>query len=110
MNAKQKQIKDAFFLAERLALEEVERMARSILARHENLDEFVMCMGSWFFTVREGSKMETGYILTSDWNVDETDFKYLKPFANFMGEWDEYLKLTGNPMRFTATGKKITRW
>lgn len=25
-------------------------------------------------------------------------------------EWDEYLRLTGTPMRFTARGKIVTDW
>ena len=28
-------------------------------------------------------------------------------FDEFISEWDEYLKLTGEPMRFTADGPKI---
>ena len=110
MNAKQKEIAKLYAEAEKLALEEVERMARNILAKHKTLDEFIMCMGSWCFSVRDGLKMRTGYIYTSSDYVDHTDLKYLEPFARFMDQWDEYLKLTGTPMRFTATGKKITDW
>jgi hypothetical protein len=32
------------------------------------------------------------------------------PLANVFREWDNIFKLTGEPMRFTATGKKVTDW
>lgn len=80
------------------ALEIVESRAREILCKHSNLDEFIMGMGVWFFTGKDKE------------HFDDRDLAYLKPFAELFYEWDEYLKLTGKPMRFTAYGKKRTDW
>lgn len=80
------------------AVAEVERMARQILLTHPNLNEFIMGMGLACFTDK------------ADNSLDTSDRRYMKPLDDFISEWDEYLKITGEPMRFTATGKKITSW
>lgn len=94
-----KQIMDSYMRSVNLALAEVERRARKLLNDHQNLDEFIMGMGIASFTVKG-----------SEWSVDDTDLKYLKPVLDFIRDWDEYLKLTGEPVRFTATGPRITSW
>lgn len=94
----QKDIRKQYEQVCETATQVVEEQARKILREHPNLDEFVMGMGSWFFTDKEGN------------NLDETDRAYLKPFAEIFYEWDEYLKISGEPMRFTASGKKVTNW
>lgn len=104
-------ISKLFTQAEKLALAEVKQRAREILRTHPSLDEFVMGMGSWSFTIRDSTKMcNDKRILSAGDNVDDNDLKYLRPFARFIDEWDPYLHLTGTPMRFTATGKKVTDW
>jgi hypothetical protein len=80
-----------------LALIEVERLARKILATHPNLTEFVMAMGTATFF--------DGYEHLA---LDER--AYMKPLRDFFDEWNDVLHLAGTPMRFTATGKKITDW
>ena len=97
MNATCKAIEKHYQQAVNLALAEVERLARKILAQHANLDEFVMAMGSVGFS--------DGY---EELAIDER--AYMKPLRDFINEWDGVLKLTGTPMRFTATGKKVTDW
>lgn len=102
MNARWRLVRHHYMEAARLGLQEVEAMARKILREHRNLDEFVMCMGGCFFTMR-----------SSDHNINPEDYdapKYMQPLAKFLGEWDDYLKLTGEPMRFTATGKLQRTW
>lgn len=85
-----------------LALPEVERLARKCLSQNPiKIKEFVMCMGTFFFTD------QTGEVLYS--NIAEKYSGY-KPLNDFICEWDGILKLTGEPMRFTATGIKITDW
>ena len=97
MNATTRAVQRHYLQAEDLALIEVERLARKILVEHSNLDEFVMGMGEAFFS--------DGY---ENLAIDER--AYMKPLRDFIGEWDDVLKLTGTPMRFTATGKKVTDW
>lgn len=92
-------IKYHYDLARDIALAEVEREARRILARHPMLDEFVMGMGIATFTVK-GKEHSLGI----------SERKYMRSLENFISDWDEYLKLTGEPMRFTATGLKRTDW
>lgn len=94
----QTQVLRLFQRAERLALQEVERRARKILAEHPVLDEFVMAMGTAFFNTKDGR------IVTND------DLKYLAPVFDWIDEWDSELHLTGTPMRFTAKGKMVTDW
>ena len=78
-----------------LALTIVEAKARRILAHHRNLDEFVMAMGTYTFTDKNGNSV---------------DYRYLEPFDKFMREWNDCFNLTGEPMRFTAKGKYRRDW
>lgn len=87
--------------ADRLALAELERIARRILRRNKRLDEFVMAMGSATFTIKN-SREQIGY----SWSMP----KYAKPLFDFLDEWDRILRLSGTPMRFTADGAKRTNW
>lgn len=97
--------------AEKIALKIVEQKARKILAQHPNLDEFIMGMGGWFFTTKRGDRIAIDYSINTHTNTCKYEgFKYLLPLEKFLMKYDEYLKLTGNPMRFTAKGKKITDW
>ena len=79
------------------ALIELESIARTILLENNDLHEFVMSMGCWSFTNNDG-------------NIVDADDERLKPIAAMIGKWDDSLKLTGEPMRFTAGGPKITAW
>lgn len=92
-----KDVEKLYLQACETALQLIEQRARRILVQHPNLDEFVMCMGSWFFTRKNGE------------NTLEP-LGYMKPLADIFDEWDNLLKLTGTPMRFTATGKTVTDW
>ena len=87
--------------ARRTALHYIERMARAMLRKHKDLGEFVMGMGTWTFNYKDRSK---GRIA---WNVKHIDNSKL---AKFIEEWDDALKLTGTPMRFTADGPIVTEW
>lgn len=71
-------IEQYFELAEAKALETIEVLARDILRKHKNLDEFIMAMGTWSFT----SKAKTA---PSPWgggnlcshNYTDADFAYM---------------------------------
>ena len=96
-------IEKQFMKASDMASEFVETEARRILREHPALHEFVMAMGIWSFTTREGESYMPGFYTTP---------KYIKNsrLAKFIFQWDEYLKITGEPMRFTADGPTIRNW
>jgi hypothetical protein len=82
--------------ASEIASSEVIRLARKILRSDKTLDEFVMGMGTWFFVDRYGRS----------WG-ELPQFKELKDFIN---KWDKDIRITGEPMRFTADGDIIRNW
>ena len=87
-----------------MALTLIETRARKILAAHSNLDEFVMAMGGWLFT-KKGS----------DDNISDVYREHIPSYArSFLEMMDEFndieLKVTGEPMRFTATGPVVRMW
>lgn len=88
---------DNYNEAQRQALEEVKKQARLILKRNAKFEEFVMGMGTWTFTHRNGNY------------VEEND-KRVKVVADIIYEWDNVLKITGNSVRFTAYGPEVTDW
>lgn len=100
-----------YHAASKLALTLVEKHARQILRDHNKLDEFVMAMGGWFFTYKVGAVDSQGIVIEPgmDRIIHET-LDYMEPVTNIMCEWDDYLKITGEPVRFTAHGTRITHW
>ena len=84
------------------ALYIIEKEARRILNEHDNLTEFVMTMGCAIFIDIDKNTHANYY--------NEQEFDYIKPLWDFIEQFDNILHLTGNPMRFTATGPKITDW
>lgn len=106
-------VADFYEKASDLASDIVEKMARKILTDHNELDEFIMAMGSYFFTYKEGGvdlQPITQKMNKSFSYYYEDSEPYLKPLNDFIGEWDKRLKITGDAMRFTAKGQKITDW
>lgn len=93
------QIYDALRVASELALEYVEHEARKILRKCTTLDEFIMCMGAAFFTDKQGNSLH-------DHEIPKTAFELIV----FIEDVDSELHISGNPMRFTADGEKITNW
>lgn len=91
---------DCISTVTKTALDIVEREARLILQENKDLGEFIMGMGTWFFTTK----------ITGEANYDTDEYTSSGELSEFIAEWDEELCLTGNPMRFTAKGKKRTNW
>ena len=77
---------------------EVERMARQLMVNHPHLIEFVMGMGVASFTDKYGN------------DVEITGINYMKKLDDFLQKFDDDYHITGEPMRFTATGEKVTKW
>jgi hypothetical protein len=113
MKITKKEILKHYMLSANMAAKFVEIEARKILKTHPNLDEFVMGMGGWFFTRKIGTigrhRMK---VIPEESNTIYDNPKYIEhsPLANFLGEWDSDLHITGYPMRFTATGPIRTDW
>ena len=80
--------------ATELCIAQIEIMARNILIKNKKLNEFVMAMGTYFFTYKKGG-------VAHDF---EDSF-----FDEFMDKYSD-LNLTGIPMRFTAKGDVVTDW
>ena len=79
----------------------IEKRARAILRRHSNLHEFVMACGVATFTTKSGIMINV---------ISAGCPKYMDSFGKFVSRCNGYLRMCGNPMRFTVKGKKITTW
>lgn len=105
-------VADYYDKAEKTASEAVEKMARQILREHPELNEFIMGMGTYFFTYKKGGNLHPiSSKMNSSYNYVYYDTEpFLKPLNDFIGEWDSRLNITGDGMRFTADGIKVTDW
>lgn len=104
--------------ADTIAIKKTEKLARTILRNHPHLHEFVMCMGTYFFTAKEKDADGNSKIIDTterrmnasyDYYIVDS-FKYFRALNDFIADWDDTLKITGTPMRFTAKGKIKTNW
>ena len=84
-----------YWKANDLALKKVKKLALNVLNKDNEIDEFIMGMGTYFFTYKYGSHVP--------------DHKY-KKLNFFLMQWDSEFKLTGNPMRFRKDGIVTTDW
>jgi hypothetical protein len=105
----EKEIEKLYFDAGDKAAVFVEEQARAILRKHPSLHEFTMAMGTWFFTVKRSKDRS---LLPGEHAVLHDPPSYIKNsrLASFILKWDEYLKITGEPMRFTADGPVVRDW
>lgn len=125
MNKKQamKKIDDMFAAADDIGIELIESEARKILAADPNLSEFIMAMGSCFFTIKEGGKYDITDMTDEEWDawtesedyvheysgiVDQKNFQ--EEFFDMVAELNEKFNSMGCPMRFTATSNIVTDW
>jgi len=102
----------AYKEAEDKAAAYVEFLARKILAENPELQEFVMAMGTYFFIDRAGETVDTEeQYMGPDYRyyIQDSDTVFAE-LNEFISEWDQHLKITGDAMRFTATGPVITNW
>ena len=94
-------LQEAYDRARSVGLFLVEKYAREVLKDHKELKEFVMGMGTYNFWVADDLQADFGY-LGCNGCVDKLD--------QLMEDWDDVLKLTGEPMRFTADGPVRREW
>lgn len=118
-----KKINDLFAASDDIGIKLIESEARKILAADPNLDEFVMAMGSCFFTIKKGGKYDITDMTDEEWDVwveaddyvheysgivDQQDFQ--KEFFDMVGDLNERFNSMGCPMRFRANTNVITNW
>lgn len=97
----EKDLEKAYNRARSIGLFLVEKYAREVLRDHDWLDEFVMAMGVSNFTVHEH---DFGV------SISEATGETGSELQTLLDNWDDVLKLTGEPMRFTATGPVRREW
>jgi hypothetical protein len=112
-----------FDRASDLAIQLVKDEARKILRADDALDEFVMAMGSCFFTYKRDSKYDIfAYTdeLIDQMDEDNHDWygaydgilhdRFQPKFMDMIDDLDEKFKVCGYPVRFTANSKEVCDW
>ena len=94
-----------------LVLELVELEARKLLARHPNLDEFVMGTGDWYITRKQGSRCRDMTVCYGDDAITlavcpDACPAYAKPLEALIERYEKRLHITSESMAFTAKGPK----
>ena len=102
--------------ARKMAVDEMIRLARVVLREHPRYDECVIAMGTIYFTLKD----DISYNNTVDLYIERMNksygyeyvltYQYFKPLADLLGEWNDVLKLTGEGVRFRATGELKYDW
>lgn len=104
----------------------IEKSAREILKADPDLHEFIMAMGSYFFTAKEGGKYDfntypddesfddymlngKGWISDGSMIMPDTD-EYHSEFCEMVDDLNEKFNSCGEPMRFTATSQIVRKW
>jgi hypothetical protein len=109
--------------ADKLAIDLIKSEARKILQADPNLYEFVMAMGSCFFTIKEGGKYDIKTMTDEEWDewVEADDYvheyngivdseNFHPEFFEMVEELDEKFKCKGYPVRFTANSQEVYDW
>jgi hypothetical protein len=92
-----------------LAIELIESEARKILINDPELEEFIMAMGSCFFTT---TNKERGHCPSSGGAniIASHKMEDCEDFFEIIDDFNEQFNIKGHPMRFTATGKVENNW
>lgn len=84
--------------ASEVAIKEVERIARKTMRAYPEITCFCMAMG-------------TAHFYDADGPMCEPNDKRSKELDDFLDEYDQFLKITGRPMRLDShNGKICTDW
>jgi hypothetical protein len=84
--------------ADELGMNYIESIVRKELERNKKLGSFTMAMGTWFFQDKKGNILH--------------NFE-LKELEEFLGDWDDMFKYSGEPINLKKSGGfiiKITDW
>lgn len=101
MESAHKRIQHLYNSACEIAFQEVDRLARIVLSKNKTKTKhFCMAMGTFsFYHLKDGDSM---------WDHQEEKLIGWKSLQKFIGEWDEYLKITGNPLSITLENGTFT--
>jgi hypothetical protein len=129
MNVKQTKdtlntIEKLFDKASNLAIEVIESEARRILKSDPDLHEYIMAMGSGFFTAKEGGKYDLNSYtdaqadkifdenlpLADKGLIMDQELPMFKEFFNMVDDLNERFNVCGCPMRFTANSEVVRDW
>lgn len=121
-----KAIEEHYERASDMAIGLIETEARKILLADPDLDEFLMAMGSCFFTYKDGGKYDMLRDGLTDEMIDDFDPEddwfgraekgiihdenFQVEFMEMVDDLNDLYKVMGYPMRFTATGNIINNW
>ena len=117
------QIDELFEKASNLAIKVIVDDAREILKADDGLDEFIMAMGSCFFTFKKGSKYDI-FTYTDeeaeqmeddghDWYGADNSIlhdRFQPEFMEMVDDLNEKFNVFGYPTRFTADGEENNDW
>lgn len=101
-----REIQKQYNAANKLAIKEVEKLARIVLSKNpKQVKSFMMAMGSYFFMDNNDD------IIFDSHGNNKKRLQRLSGYnklISFIDKWDDIFHLTGEGMTFTAKGKKIT--
>jgi len=101
----EKLLNEAYEIAEA----EVIRLAQEHLAEHPELDEFVIAMGTCFFTMKEQVVRDNP--AGGDWANDNTiDVEFDSELFNFIADYDNTFGLSGMGIKFRLGGEIVRDW
>ena len=117
------QIDELFEKASNLAIKVIVDDAREILKADDGLDEFIMAMGSCFFTFKKGSKYDIFTYTDEEAEQMEDDGhdwygadnwilhdRFQPEFMEMVEDMNEKFKVLGYPVRFTANSEENNDW
>ncbi len=107
-----------------LAVDVVEAEARKILAADPDLHEYVMAMGSGFFTGKDGGKYdmnaypedvaeqmcEDNFPFRDSGAIMDDDLEQFEEFFKIVLDLNDRFNVCGCPMRFTANSEIVRDW
>ena len=106
------------------AVDLVKDEARKILIADPELEEFIMAMGSCFFTAKKLGKYDalsytdeefdelsdSGFEFAHNYGMIDEEHDMYKDFFDMVGELNSEFKVCGYPVRFKADTKEVHDW
>jgi hypothetical protein len=102
----------------------IEQEARKILLEDDGLYDFIMAMGTCFFTSKKGSRYDMDAYDDDGWDewcesddyvgalrgIIDDDAEFTLDFMEMVNELNFKFNIKGHPMRFTATSNVVNDW
>lgn len=91
-------IESCYNAAVDVAIAEMQRLAIAVLEENKRLNGFCNGMGVWSFSDKQGHPVQLESVNNSG-SISE--------MMDFYNTWDEYLKITGHPLRIERVRGKL---